>query len=114
MSFPLLQRIGVVLTLLLAALMLGADAGEYPGMTRAGMRALSRGAVPLVVVAGLNFLAIRGRRPVRVLAFAINVVFLAAMLRMSRSGAPPFVWIGTAVAALLVAASSEGLRGRRE
>ena len=112
MTFRLLQRIGVVLTLVLAALLLGADAPEYPGMTQAGMRALSRGVLPLVIVAGFNFAALDARRAIRVLALIVNVAFLGAMTRIAGAGAPPFVWMGIAVAALLVTASAGRVHSR--
>jgi hypothetical protein len=100
-----LQRIGVIVVLVLAALLLGADSGEYPGWSRAGIVALGRGVVPLLVVAGLNFAAFGGGRTVRVLALATNLVFLGVALRMVRIGAPPFVWMATGAAVLLVVAS---------
>jgi len=101
-----LQRLGVVITLLLALLLLGAEAGEYPGWSRAGLLALGRGVMPLLVVAGLNFAALDGRRTVRLLALVANMVFLGIALRMARAGAPPFVWLAIGAAVLLVIASA--------
>ncbi len=112
MSWRLLQRVGAVLALALALIVLASDAGEYPGLSRAGLRALSRGVLPLAVVAGLNLAALDERRPALHLALAANIVFLGWMLRFARAGAPPFVWMSIAVAALLVIAAGMRLSRR--
>ena len=109
MSWRMLQRIGAVLALLLAALLLGADAGEYPGLSRAGIRALARGILPLLLVAGFNLAALDGRKAVRVLALVLNIAFLIAVARMLGSGAPPFVWMALAVATVLVISSGRSV-----
>ena len=100
-----LQRVGVVIALLLALLLLVADAGEYPGRSRAGLLALGRGVIPLLVLAGLNYAALDGRRAVRLLAVVGNLIFLGIALRMASAGAPPFVWLAIGAAMLLVIAS---------
>ena len=106
MRWRLLQRIAAVLAMLLAALLLGADAGEYPALSRAGLRALGRGVLPLLVVASLNLAALDGRRVLRALALVANLLFLGAVLRLVQAGAPPFVWISLAIGVLLVLSSS--------
>ena len=110
MSWRLLQRIGVVLTLVLAVLLLGSESAEYPALSAAGLRALARGVLPLLVVAVCNLAALEGRRAVRVLALVLNFVFLGSVLTLARPGAPPFVWMSLVVATLLLIAS--GMRVR--
>ncbi|MFL5561067.1 MAG: hypothetical protein ACJ79K_06310 [Gemmatimonadaceae bacterium] len=105
MIFRRLQWVGAVVALLLALLLLAADAGEYSGWSRAGLVALGRGVIPLLVVAGLNFAALDGRRAVSLTALIANLVFLGISLRMASAGAPPFVWIAIGSALLLVIAS---------
>ena len=83
-------RAAVVLCLALAALLLAADAGEYPGWSRAGVRALARGVLPLLLVAALNLRALGAGRGWRLGALAANVALLVAALRLVRPGAPPF------------------------
>lgn len=104
-------RVAVVLCLVLAALLLLVDAQEYPGHSRAAFRALGRGALPLLLVAGLNLLALERRRGAwwRGAALAVNVALLALALRLLRSGAPLGFWLLSAVATLLVVSSAAWL-----
>ena len=103
--FRLLLRVAAVLCLLLAALLLSADAGEYPGLSRAGLRALARGALPLLLVAALNLRLLaptRPRRGWRWAALGGNLLLLGAALRaLVPGGAPPFFWMLAVVALLL-------------
>lgn len=105
-TFRLLLRAASVLCLLLAALLLAVDAREYPGFTRAGARALARGALPLLVVGVLNLRALGAGRGWRIAALVANLLLLAAALRGVGGGAPPFFWMLLAVALLLVAGSA--------
>jgi hypothetical protein len=109
-----LLRLAAVLCLLLAALLLGADAGEYPGHSRAGVRALVRGPVPLLLVAALNLRALDAAarwRGWRWTAFGGDLVLLGTTLRLlGRGGAPPSAWLLAAVA-LLLTAGAAGLLG---
>ena len=95
-------RVGVVLCLLLAALVLGADSGEYPAPSRPGIRALLRGALPLFGVGALHLLLldppaglrVEHRRALTLLAFAVDVlVGLVAARLMRRNGGPVFAMI---------------------
>lgn len=105
------MRTGVVLCLLLAAILLGADHQEYRLLTRAGLRALARGALPLLALASLHLLALdppawlghAARRGVLVLALVADVAMALAMLGPVRRGAPPAFPIALGVACLLAA-----------
>src|SRR5687767_15483868 len=102
------MRVATVLCFLLAALLLAADSQEYPGMTRAGMKALAYGAMPLFLVGALNLWALeRDRRDVQSVALAASMLMLGKALTMFRPGAPPLGWMMTSVAALLVATGAE-------
>jgi hypothetical protein len=92
-----------ILCLLLAALLLAVDAREYPGLTRAGVRALSYGALPLLAVGVVNLIALNAGRRWRLAALAADAILLAVSLRDVAHGAPPYFWMRLAVAALLVA-----------
>jgi hypothetical protein len=101
----LVLRVGSVLCLLLAALLLVVDAREYPGFTSAGLRALARGALPLLAVGVLSLRALGGGRGWRIAAVVASLILLGAALRGVRGGAPPFFWLLLGVALLLVAGS---------
>ena len=101
----LVVRLGTVLLLALAALLLGIDAGEYPGLSRAGLRALAQGALPLLVAGLINLRALRAGRGWRWLAVAVNILLLSVALNHVRRGAPPFFWMLLGVACLLVLGS---------
>ena len=105
MMWRVLQRVGAVLALVLALLVLGADSGEYPALTLAGVRALIRDLSPLLVVAGLNLAALDGRRLVQLFACIANIFYLGSVLTLARKGAPPFVWMSFVVAAILTISS---------
>src|SRR5690348_15326207 len=98
-----LLRASSVLSLLLAALLLAVDAREYPGLTRAALRALSLGALPLFAVGVLNLGALDAGRRWRLVALLADLTLLAVALRDVGRGAPPFFWMRLGVAALLVA-----------
>ena len=99
-------RVATVLLLALAALLIGADAAEYPGYSRAGLRALSQGALPLLVIGTINLYALRAGRTARWCAVGVNVVLLGVALRQVHRGAPPFFWMLVGVAALLALSSA--------
>jgi hypothetical protein len=110
--FRVLVRVGAVLCLLIAAVVVGAGAGEYPGLTRAGLRFATTEILPLVVVAVANLAALDGPRVgttaarwLHWIAPAANVALLADALPDARRGAPPVVWATIASAAVLVVAS---------
>ena len=114
-------RVGVVLCLLVAALVLGADSGEYPSLSRAGLRALLRGALPLFGVGALHLLLLdppdrlrpEYRRALTVLAFAVDVLLgLVAARLMRRNGGPVFA-IVFVVAIVLGVGVWSTLRGSR-
>ena len=107
-----LHQAGIVLTLLLALILIVADAGEYPGFSRAAVRAFSRGALPLLVIAGVNLWALRESSLLWIVALSANAVFLGSVLRMLTSHAPPFFWLAGIVAALLVLCSAARLKTR--
>ena len=97
-----LARVAIVFMLALAALLLGADASEYPGLSRAGVRVLARDYLPLVLVAALNLYALDVRPRWRVVALTCNLVLLVTALRRWQAGSPLFVPLFIAGAALLV------------
>ena len=108
----MLVRVGAVFCLLIAAVVVGAGAGEYPGLTRAGLRFAATEILPLVAVAVLNLAALDGlphgapaARWLRWIALVASVALLADALPHARRGAPPVVWATVASAALLVVAS---------
>ena len=102
----LLVRLGAVLLLALAALLLGIDAGEYPGLSRAGLRALAQGALPLLVAGAINLQALRAGRIWRWCAITVNILLLAVALNHVRRGSPPFFWMLLGAACLLVLGSA--------
>ena len=102
-----------MLCLLIAAVVVGAGAGEYPGLTRAGLAFAATEILPLVAVAIVNLAALDGPRPgttaarwLRGLAAAASVALLVDALPDARRGAPPVVWATVVSAALLVVASA--------
>jgi hypothetical protein len=106
-----MSRVGVVHCLLVAAIVLGANAGEYPGLTRAAFRHGAREVLPLVGVAVLNLVALdstlfrAGLR--RFVAPTINLILLACALTRLRFGAPPLAF-ALGASALLLAIGSFG------
>jgi hypothetical protein len=118
--FRVILRIGAVCCLLTSVLILAADAGEYPGWSRAGMRALVAGALPLLGLGVLNLLALDAvppghlRRLLTVLAVAGNSLLLRSGLQLLPPGGPPLGWILTSVAILLLVGSVAGVVGERD
>src|SRR3954464_1495365 len=105
-AFRLVARVGVIVCLLIAAVVLAANTGEYPGLTRPAFRHSAREVLPLVVVAVVNLVALDyTSRRARLFAPALNVVLLAYTLIRIRSGAPPIAFALCAAAALLVIGS---------
>jgi hypothetical protein len=96
---------GIGLCVGLAVLSVVVDAGEYPGLSRASGRAFVRGPLPLVLVAAINLRALAAGRRWHRLVVVVNLLFLAAALRVLGGGAPPFFWLQGATAALLFVAS---------
>jgi hypothetical protein len=81
-----------------SALVLAADIGEYPSLNRAGIRALARGALPLLGLGVINLVALdappkRWRTVVTWLAVAGNVLLLVRVVRRLAAGAPPITWM---------------------
>ena len=103
--FRAVLRVAGVLCLLLAALLLGADASEYPGLTRAGVRALARGALPLLVVGVVAVRAVESGRGWRLAAAGGGLLMLGEALRVLPGGAPPLFWMLAGAAALLLVGS---------
>jgi peptidoglycan/LPS O-acetylase OafA/YrhL len=106
----ILWRVGIVMCLALAALLLAVDASEYPGYSRPALRALLFGAVPLLVAGAVNLRALGAVRGWRGAALACNVALVAVALPMARGGGPPFPWLLLGTAVLLVACSVLSLR----
>jgi len=111
--FRLLARVSAVLCLLLAALLLGADAGEYPGYSVPAMRALVTGTLRLVLPGMLNLAAAGATTPgsarwLAVAATAANLSLLAWALGHAGVGAPPF-FLALPVVAVLLTVASVGL-----
>jgi hypothetical protein len=102
-------RIGAVLLLIVAAIVLAVGIGEYPGITRPALRYMLTEVLPLTAVAGLNFAAFGGDAPVsewrRALALAASAGLLAVSIPDFRQGAPPVTLAVTALAAILTAAA---------
>jgi hypothetical protein len=102
----LVARVATVLLLALAALLIGADAGEYPGYSCAGLRALAHGALPLLAIGTINLYAVRAGRIARSCAVAANLVLLYVALTLVHREAPPFFWMLVGAAFLLVLSSA--------
>ena len=112
-----IRTIAVVL-LLVAAVVHGAGANEYPGITRPSLRFLATAVLPLLAVAVLNVIAFGSNRrsPVwRALALASSASLLAASLPHVERGAPPVFIALPILSALLLAlgATLEILMRRR-
>lgn len=114
-------RVGVILCLLLAAVLLAVDSREYPGFSRAGVRALLHGALPLLGVAGLHLILLNApsrlrdehRRALIYVAFAVDVLMgLIAARLLRRNGAPVFA-LALLVALVLGAGVWSALRHER-
>lgn len=101
-------RLGAVMVLALAAILLAVDAGEYPGFSRAGLLALFRGALPLLAIGTINLYPLRAGRIARLCAVVANLVLLYVALTRVYRGAPPFFWMVVGVA-LMLFLSSAGL-----
>jgi hypothetical protein len=99
-------RLAAVLVLALAAILLAADAAEYPGLSRAGLRALGQGALPLLVIGAVNLYALQAGRIARWCAAGANVLLLYVALTRVHRGAPPFFWMLVGVALVLVLSSA--------
>ena len=97
---------GIGLGLGLAALLLLSDAGEYPGLSRAALRAFGRGPLPLLVIAGLNLHALGAGRGWRLLTFGANLLLLGLAIQRVHEGAPPAIWLLLVVALLLTVGSA--------
>lgn len=110
-------RMAVVLCLLAAAVLLAADAQEYPGWSRAGIRALLRNIVPLAGVAVLNLHLLDRPSPPRIRFLAVmaaDILLLVIAVRMLLpSGGPPLPWMLAATALLLLLGAFGVLRYRR-
>ena len=103
-----------MLCLLIAAAVVGAGAGEYPGLTRVGLEFAATEILPLFLVAVINLAALDGPRPGTAaarwlgwFAVAANVALLVDALPDARHGAPPVAW-ATAVAAVVLIVASVG------
>jgi hypothetical protein len=97
---------GIVLGLGLAALLLLSDAGEYPGFSRAALRAFGRGPLPLLVIAALNLRALGAGRGWRLLTFGANLLLLGLAIQRVHHDAPPAIWLLLVVAVLLTLGSA--------
>ena len=87
-------RVVVILLLLVAAVVHGAGANEYPGITRPAVRFMTMEVLPLLAVAVLNLVAFgsdgHGHGPVwRGLALASSAALLASSLPHLALDAPP-------------------------
>jgi hypothetical protein len=110
--------------LLLAALLLAVDHQEYRALTRAGLRALVRGALPLLALAFAHLVALDppawlgpgAVRAVLVVALVADGALAMAMLGPVRRGAPPLFPMLLAVACLLAIGAAAMLLagGRRD
>ena len=115
---PVVLRTGIVLCLALAALLLAVDSAEYRQLTPAGIRALLRGALPLLGIAGLHMIALdaprwlQGERlrAVAAVAFTCDVVLAIGAARMLRRNGTPVFAIALVVAVLLGVGSWSALR----
>jgi hypothetical protein len=99
-------RIATAVLLGLAAILLASDAHEYPGYTRAAMRSLVAGTLPLYFAGLLNLLAVDGTARFRWAALVADIFLLAFVLTHLRGGAAPLFWMLGAVSALLTCALS--------
>src|SRR5688572_20260059 len=104
---------GIVLAVGLAAMLLLSDAGEYPGISRAALRAFGRGPLPLLVVAALNLRALGEGRGWRLLTFGANLLLLGLAIQRLHRGAPPAIWLLLVVAILLTLGSAGSEKERR-
>ena len=98
-------RVVAVLLLLVAAVVHGAGANEYPGITRPALRFITTEVLPLLAVAVLNLVAYasaRGQPVWRGLALASSVVVFASLVPQVQRGAPPvFIALPVLTALLL-------------
>ena len=112
-----IARTGAVLSLLLAAIGLAADAGEYPHLGVPGLRAFAATSLPLLATGILTLAAVdrrvRDPRALRLLALGANVVLFVWSLGSLGRGVPPFFPLRAVVAAILAVAAAALLRQRR-
>ena len=102
-------RAGAVLALLYAALVLAAESGEYPALSRPGLGALAEEVLPAAGAAVLTLAALEAPPPTSRwwwwLALAASVALLAQALPNARPGSPPAPFLLAGVAALLAVAN---------
>lgn len=112
----LLLRVASVLCLLLAALVLAADHQEYRQLTRAGMRALLEGVLPLVVTALVSLRAQRGDGSWPGIAFFADFILLVRALQHLSRGSQPPMWpmIAAVATAMLLGAAGNWYVSARE
>ena len=84
---------GIVLAVGLAATLLLSDAGEYPGISAAALRAFGRGPLPLLLIAALNLRALGAGRGWRLLTSGANLLLLGLAIQRLHRGAPPALWL---------------------
>jgi hypothetical protein len=112
-----ITRTGAVLSLLLAAIGLAADAGEYPHLGAPGLRAFAVTSLPLVAAGLLTLAVVRGpaltSRPLRAVALATNAMLLLWSLTALGGGAPPFFFLRAAVAFVLTVSTALVFREER-
>jgi len=103
-------RVGVLLCLAAAAVILVAQSGEYPGRTAAGLRVAATEPLPLALLAWLDLAALhaRGARWLRVAAVVANLALFAVTVPDARAGAPP-VSLALPVVAALMAIGAAGV-----
>lgn len=114
-------RIGIVLCLALAAVVLAADHQEYRAPTRAGLRALVRGALPLLALASIHLVALdpptwlrpRARGVILALGVVLDVALALGMAGRVLHGAPPVFAMLLAVAGILAAGAAALLASER-
>lgn len=57
-SAAILLRVRIIGCVMPGDIVLGADVSEYPSLNRAGIRALLRGALPLLAIGVINLIAL--------------------------------------------------------
>jgi hypothetical protein len=116
-ALRIVVRVGAVLLLLIAAILVAVKTSEYPGITRPALRFMATEVLPLIAVAALNLAALDVDVPVsawrRVGAIASSAVLLAASLPEFQRGAPPVSLALPIISAVLLAASAAIEMARR-